>query len=81
MKNKIEGVTLIALVVTIVVLLIIAGISINMITSDNGIIDKSQSAKGETEKASEQEVLEVSVIQAMELDRQGKIQYDNLKKN
>lgn len=80
MKNKIEGVTLIALVVTIVVLLIIAGISINMITSDNGIIDKSQSAKGETEKASEQEVLEVSVIQAMELDRQGKIQYDNLKK-
>ena len=38
------GITLIALVVTIVVLLILAGITINMIFSDNGIIAKAQEA-------------------------------------
>ncbi len=45
MKNKRilkeRGITLIALVVTIVVLLILAGVSINAIFSENGIIKKS----------------------------------------
>ena len=38
-KNR--GITLIALVVTIVVLLILAGISISMLTGQNGILNRS----------------------------------------
>ena len=43
MKNQ-KGITLIALVVTIVVLLILAGTSIAMLTGDNGIITNAQKA-------------------------------------
>ena len=53
--NKNKGITLIALVVTIIVLLILAGITINMLTSDNGIIKKALEAKQETEAAQEEE--------------------------
>ena len=49
MKNQ-RGITLIALVVTIVVLLILAGTSIAMLTGDNGIINRAQQARyGNTE--------------------------------
>ncbi len=48
--RKERGITLIALVVTIIVLLILAGISIGAITGDNGIINQAQTAKEETEK-------------------------------
>ena len=41
-KGK-KGITLISLVITIVVLLILAGISINAVVGDNGIIKKAQS--------------------------------------
>ena len=47
LKNK-RGITLIALVVTIVVLLILAGVSISLILDNNGIIQKSKDAKLET---------------------------------
>ena len=43
MKNQ-NGITLIALVITIIVLLILAGISIAMLTGDNGLLTKSQTA-------------------------------------
>ncbi len=43
-----KGVTLIALVITIIVLLILAGVSIAMLTGDNGILTKAQSAGSET---------------------------------
>lgn len=44
MKNN-KGITLIALVVTIVVLLILAGVSISMLTGENGIIKQAEMAK------------------------------------
>ena len=47
LKNN-EGITLIALVVTIVVLLILAGVSISMLTGENGIITQAQEAKEQT---------------------------------
>ena len=50
-KNKNSGITLIALVVTIIVLLILAGISIQMLTGDNGIIKRAGEAKEKTERA------------------------------
>lgn len=48
-RNK--GITLIALVVTIIVLLILAGVSIATLTGENGILEKVNQAKKETEKA------------------------------
>ena len=44
-KEKERGITLIALITTIIVLLILAGITIGAITGNNGIIGQAQSAK------------------------------------
>ena len=46
MKNK--GVTLIALAVTIVVMLILAGVTISVLNGENGIVKKAQKAKEES---------------------------------
>ena len=54
MRNE-RGITLIALVVTIVVLLILAGVSISLILDNNGIIQKSKDAKREYGQARENE--------------------------
>ena len=43
-----EGVTLIALIITIIVLLILVAVSLNMILGENGIITKARSIKGKT---------------------------------
>ena len=57
-----KGITLIALVLTIIVLLILAGISIGMLTGDNGIINQAQTAKRETERSDIEEQINVIVI-------------------
>lgn len=51
MFRKENGVTLVALVVTIVVLLVLAGVTISMVLGDDGIITNAQNAAAETEKA------------------------------
>ena len=56
LKNK-RGITLIALVVTIVVILILAGITIGMIVDDNGIISKAKETRGQTIIANEKEII------------------------
>ena len=48
MLKKQKGITLIALVVTIVVLLILAGVTISLLLDENGIIAKSKDARTET---------------------------------
>ena len=45
MFKKEKGITLVALVVTIVVLLILAGVSISLVLGNNGIVKKAQDAK------------------------------------
>ena len=56
MKTKeMKGITLIALVVTIVVLLILAGVSINLLLGDNGIITKAKEAKDSYSKSAVKE--------------------------
>ena len=52
LKFKENGITLIALVITIIVLLILAGVSIAMLTGQNGILTQAQNAKNTTEQAS-----------------------------
>ena len=59
LKPKNNGITLIALVVTIVVLLIIAGVAISMLTGDDGIITNSTLAKLETEFSAYKEEVEL----------------------
>ena len=46
-----KGITLIALVITIIVLLILAGVSIAMLTGQNGILNQATKAKDDTAKA------------------------------
>ena len=56
MKTKeMKGITLIALVITIVVLLILAGVSINLLLGDNGIITKAKEAKDSYSKSAVKE--------------------------
>ena len=50
-KEKNNGITLIALVVTIVVLIILAGISISVILGENGLVAKAKKAASQTEEA------------------------------
>ena len=46
-----KGITLIALVITIIVLLILAGVSIAMLTGQNGILNQATNAKEDTAEA------------------------------
>lgn len=62
LKQANKGVTLIALVVTIVVLLILAGITISLVFSDNGIIKKAQEAANKTQEAIENEQAQMNEL-------------------
>ena len=57
MKTKeMKGITLVALVVTIVVLLILAGVSINLVLGNNGIIDKAKEAQRKSAEATQNDL-------------------------
>ena len=60
--TKQNGITLIALIVTIVVLLILAGITISLVFSDNGIIKKAQEAAEKTNQAVSNEQAELNEL-------------------
>ena len=81
-KKKIEqfkGITLIALVITIIVLLILAGVSIATLTGENGILTRANEAKTNTEEATAKEKVEVEVLGSY--GNNGKIDLDRLKEN
>ena len=63
-KTNNSGITIVALVVTIIVLLILAGITIGTITGDNGIINKAQEAKNDTNYAQWEEKIDQAIIDA-----------------
>ena len=66
MKNN-KGITLVALVVTIVVLLILAGVSINLVLGNNGIIAKAKDAETKSAEARENDLKGMnSLIEQME---------------
>lgn len=58
--KKQRGITLIALIVTIIVLLILAGVAIGFIIGENGIIQKAEKAAEETKDAAEKETIEMA---------------------
>ena len=78
-KNKIfeSGITLIALVITIIVLLILAGVTINMLTGENGILKQATNAKDVSEKSEFEEQVRLSVI-ASKMNNSARINLDEL---
>ena len=67
MLKKQKGITLVALVITMVVLLILAGVSINLVLGDNGIVKKAQEAQTKSAEASQNDLTSMDEL-AKELE-------------
>ena len=80
MRNQ-KGITLIALVITIIVLLILAGVSIAMLTGENGILNKATSSRTATNSAEavERINLALNAVKAEIYDQQSKAGQANWK--
>ena len=78
-KTKQNGITLIALVITIIVLLILAAVSIATLTGQNGILTRANDAKIETEIADEKEKVELSALASLAENLGGEIDIDKLR--
>ena len=72
-RNTQKGITLVALVVTIVVLLILASITIGAVSGEGGLIGNANEAKEKTEIANEKEVVDRAVVQAMGKNKRGNL--------
>ena len=74
-RNRDLGITLVALVVTIVVLLILAGVSINLVVGQNGLIARAKEAAKATKDATEGEYSTIEELEAQ--ISQVSSEYDN----
>ena len=63
LKSNQKGITLIALVITIIVLLILAGVAISILSGDNGILKHAANASEKTKQASEIEAMELAYME------------------
>ncbi len=63
--NTSKGITLIALVITIIVLLILAGVAIAMLSGENGILKKAAEAKTKTEQAQANETEDLTDLEIL----------------
>ena len=62
LKNE-KGITLVALVITIIVLLILAGVTLSMVMGDSGIFGKANSAKEKTQLSNAEETIRLAVLE------------------
>ena len=62
LKNE-KGITLVALVITIIVLLILAGVTLSMVMGDSGIFGKANSAKEKTQLSNAEETIKLAVLE------------------
>lgn len=62
-KERNKGITLIALVITITVLLILAGVTVATLTGDNGLLQKAGQAKIASEQANLEEEVQLALIE------------------
>ena len=76
--NRNKGITLIALVITIIVLLILAGVSIAMLTGENGILNQANNAKTQSTLADEKEKVELAAVAAKTANKGGEIKEADL---
>lgn len=63
-KNNQKGITIIALIVTIIILLILAGVTIATLSGENGLLNKTEKAKEENEKQSATEIINLKITNA-----------------
>ncbi len=70
MMKKQNGITLIALVITIIVLLILAGVSIAMLTGENGVLTKATESTTKTKEGEVEEAIKLGVAEII-ADNQG----------
>ena len=81
-KGKVReyGITLVALIITIVILLILAGIAIAALTGNNGLFSRAQQAKEETIKSQLKEEITMAIqeIQTEELPRGNNVTLETL---
>ena len=75
-----NGITLIALVITIIILLILAGVTIATLTGDNGILTQAGNAKEATQKAEAQEEVNLALANLKIEENQRDISQDEKKK-
>ena len=73
-----QGITLVALVITIIVLLILAGVTIAMLIGENGILNQANQAKTENEIKAVEEKARLLVNYARSLDETAKLKKENL---
>lgn len=79
--NKIKstkGITLISLVITIIILLILAGVTISLILGENGLINRAKDAKIQTEIANIKEEIQTNILEK-QAENEGNISDDTLK--
>ncbi len=76
--KQVSGITLIALVITIIILLILAGVSIAMLTGQNGLLTKANAAKGQTQEQSAKEKIQLAIMGSV--DEDGKLNVEDFKK-
>ena len=69
LKRRERGITLIALVITIIVLLILAGVSISMLTGENGILTQAQTAKESVIEQAKTDILGIQAGNDGEIDK------------
>lgn len=74
--KKERGITLIALVITIIVLLILAGVAVSMLSGENGILGRATDAKTKTEQATIDEKVKMAVVSA-KTEGYGKIESES----
>ena len=80
-KKLNKGITLIALVITIIVLLILAGVSIAMLTGENGILSQAQKAGEQTDIGKEKEDISLAYNGARAENNGGDVDDDDLNRN
>ena len=78
-KTNNKGITLIALTITIIVLLILSGISINTLLGDGGLIKRAENARAVWEESEIEKQLEVNVMESY--DKNFNLNISDLKKN
>ncbi|MBR3002085.1 MAG: right-handed parallel beta-helix repeat-containing protein, partial [Clostridia bacterium] len=77
-NNNSKGITLIALVITVIVLLILAGVSISAITGNESAMEKAKQAKTENEAADDLDSVKLAVVDAVAHGTTGYVNGTNL---
>jgi len=76
-ENKLKkesGVTIIALAITIIVLLILTGVTLGTVFSNTGVLENVQIAKLDNEIEEEKEILKISLLKAIKSNKSGEIE-------